>query len=144
MVSKILLSISIAGLIVSSGLGWLLKNQYEENGILEARNTELSRHIDDLALANSNLNKQIDSLLAEKEWLVDQIRQGEDQKRKIRSQLEVSNDELQKALSESPDFNSYPLPDPVSDVVGRQLERLWPDSTNGSENRNASSETDSP
>lgn len=144
MISKVLLGVSIAGLIGTLSLGWMLKNQYKENGLLQARNSELNVQIEDLALANSVLNMQIDSLLAEKELLIAQIREGESEKRRIRSQLEVTNNELREALSNSPEFRTYQVPEPVSIVVGRQLDRLWPTPSNDSENRNAGGEAASP
>lgn len=144
MLSKILVGISIAGLIGTISLGWLLKNQYEENGLLQARNSELNLQLEDMALANSVLNKQIDSLLAEKNLLISQIRDGENEKRRIRSQLEVTNHELREALSNSPEFRTYEIPKPISDVVSRQLDRLWPDPADGSEDRNESGEAESP
>lgn len=144
MLSKILLGLSITSLVCSFSLGWLLKNQYQENGKLHQSLNELSRDIADFELANLVLSNQIDSLLAESEWLVAKIKTSEDQKRQIRSQLEVTNNELRKALSNSPEFEAYQLPDPVARVIDSQLSRLWPKNADSGENRNQGRQTASP
>lgn len=144
MISKTLIGISTASLILSLSLGWLLKGQYEKNGALETQNSQLNIEVKDLALSNSILNTRIDELLTGNKLLISQIRQGEDQKRLIRDELEATTNELRKALSDSPEFQSYPLPARVSGAVSRQLDRLWPASSDSGENRNEDSEADSP
>jgi|GEM_PF-5339256 len=144
MFSKILIGISTASVITTLSLGFLLKNQYEENGLLHSDIAEMGLKLEDMSTTNAIMNVRIDELIYEGEWLVGRIRKGEDQKRVIRSQLEVTNNELKKALSDSPEFEAYLLPDPVVGVIDRQLSRLWPKNADGSKDRNASSEADSP
>lgn len=144
MISKTLIGFSMASLILILSLGGLLKGQYEKNGALETQNSRLNTEIKDMSLSNSVLNTRIDELLTGNKLLISQIRQGEDQKRLIRDELEVTANALHKALSDSPEFQSYPLPDPVARVIGSQLGRLWPKDADGSENRNQDRQTESP